>query len=316
MERSVFFVNQSPSLPLVSILIPTYNRPKWFEEALLSAISQSYSNIEIIICDDSTTNETEELVLSYSRTHDHIQYHRNPSRLGQFENDLKLFELSNGVFINYLMDDDLFTPTKIEKMMHYFQSDENQQLSLITSKRDVIDEQGEKQPDIGATQSLFQADTRIPGQAFANFILGYGNGIGEPTTVLFRKSALTVPFGTFANRRYHCDVDMATWLNLLLNGDIIYMAEPLSYFRIHSQQQLHSPPMLIGGAADCLHRILSAYRSGLLQDQEQRHQVAHHYLNYAQHILTQLSHKKEQFPHHLEEIKTYTFYIKDELLNE
>ena len=48
--------------PLVSILIPTYNRPHYFQLALNSALAQTYPNIEIIIGDDSTDNKTQELV--------------------------------------------------------------------------------------------------------------------------------------------------------------------------------------------------------------------------------------------------------------
>ena len=49
------------NVPLVSILIPTYNRPHYFKIALESALAQTYSNIEIIVGDDSTNNETEKL---------------------------------------------------------------------------------------------------------------------------------------------------------------------------------------------------------------------------------------------------------------
>ncbi|MGQ0419789.1 glycosyltransferase family 2 protein, partial [Bacillus sp. HC-Mk] len=50
------------NLPLVSILIPTYNRPHYFKIALESALAQTYSNIEIIIGDDSTNDETATLI--------------------------------------------------------------------------------------------------------------------------------------------------------------------------------------------------------------------------------------------------------------
>ena len=55
-------MNNIKNLPLVSILIPTYNRPHYFKIALESALAQTYSNIEIIVGDDSTNNETEKLI--------------------------------------------------------------------------------------------------------------------------------------------------------------------------------------------------------------------------------------------------------------
>ncbi len=67
------------NVPLVSILIPTYNRPHYFKIALESALAQTYSNIEIIVGDDSTNNETEKLIYrDYLHKHKHITYIRNP----------------------------------------------------------------------------------------------------------------------------------------------------------------------------------------------------------------------------------------------
>ncbi|MGM2833869.1 glycosyltransferase family 2 protein, partial [Bacillus cereus group sp. Bce025] len=66
------------NVPLVSILIPTYNRPHYFKIALESALAQTYSNIEIIVGDDSTNNETEKLIYrDYLHKHKHITYIRN-----------------------------------------------------------------------------------------------------------------------------------------------------------------------------------------------------------------------------------------------
>lgn len=71
------------NVPLVSILIPTYNRPHYFKIALESALAQTYSNIEIIVGDDSTNNETEKLIYrDYLHKHKHITYIRNPSTFG------------------------------------------------------------------------------------------------------------------------------------------------------------------------------------------------------------------------------------------
>ncbi len=110
--------------PLVSILIPTYNRPYYLKLALDSALAQTYSNIEIIIGDDSTNAETETLLRQhYLPNYNNIIYIRNQSTLGQFHNDLMLLEYARGNYINFLMDDDLFHPHKIQRMMHYFSQD-------------------------------------------------------------------------------------------------------------------------------------------------------------------------------------------------
>lgn len=110
-------------LPLVSVLIPTYNRPHYFEKALCSVLEQTYPNIEIIVGDDSTNDETEKVLQKYLCDHLNIIYIKNRSTLGQFENALMLFHEANGEYINFLMDDDIFHVNKIEKMMKYFFND-------------------------------------------------------------------------------------------------------------------------------------------------------------------------------------------------
>ncbi|WP_075209242.1 glycosyltransferase [Cytobacillus solani] len=263
-------VEWKSDLPLVSILIPTYNRPDYFELALKSALEQTYENIEIIIGDDSTNNLTESLVKDkYLPYYNNIRYIRNETNLGQFDNDLKLMELSSGEYINFLMDDDLFHPKKIEKMMDYFINDKEREIVLVTSHRRLINEMGEPYKDGGVTQKVFKEDTIMDGIEFGNILLKFNfNFIGEPTTVLFRKKDLTEPFGTFAGRKYGCNVDSATWLTLLSKGKGVYISETLSFFRIHGNQQLQSEKMKVFGAIDYAHEIINARSYGFLGNKQ------------------------------------------------
>ena len=61
-------------MPLVSVLIPTYNRPHYFEKALCGVLEQTYPNVEIIIGDDSTNDETEKVLQKYLCKHSNIIY--------------------------------------------------------------------------------------------------------------------------------------------------------------------------------------------------------------------------------------------------
>lgn len=279
-------VEWKSDLPLVSILIPTYNRPKYFELALKSALEQTYENIEIVIGDDSTNNLTESLVKDkYLPYYNNIRYIRNKTNLGQFDNDLKLMELSRGEYINFLMDDDLFHPEKIEKMMDYFINDKEGEIVLVTSHRTLINETGDPYKDGGVTQKVFKEDTIMDGIEFGNILLKFNfNFIGEPTTVLFRKKDLTEPFGTFAGRKYGCIVDSATWLTLLSKGKGVYISDTLSFFRIHGNQQLQTEKMKILGATDYAYQVVSAKNIGFLENEEDYRFALVNSLNYARKI--------------------------------
>jgi len=289
-NKQIFLEQYSQQLfPLVSIMIPTYNRPSYFELALRSVLDQTYKNIEIIICDDSTNDETFKVTQSYLQKNLNIRYYKNEQNLGQFKNDLKCMELAKGEYVNFLMDDDLFSHNKIERMMHYFLGDKGDEISLVTSHRQLIDAEGNLLADINITTRLFDNDTINDGIEFGDLVISRNaNVIGEPSTVLFRKKDLQVPFGTFAGREYGCNVDTATWANLLAKGKIVYISETLSYFRLHDSQQLHSNKMIIAGMLDYCHIVLNAPLLGFLSKKEIHILAIEGCLNYVNNIVDKL----------------------------
>lgn len=270
-ERKKFLGEYSHEIfPLVSILIPAFNRPKYFKIALESAINQTYGNIEILIGDDSTNDSVRNVVKPYLKKYKNIKYYKNEHNIGQFDNDLKLIEESSGEYINFLMDDDIFHPEKIRKMMDYYIIDLNKEITLVTSHRRFIDGDGNLLKETGVTQKLFDKDIIVDGIKFGNFILKTTlNFIGEPTTVLFRKKNLIEKFGVFNGRKYGCSIDKATWFNLLSQGKIVFIAQTLSYFRLHSGQQQKSDKMKLSGMIDYAHDVVTCRQKGFLKDNKE-----------------------------------------------
>jgi glycosyltransferase involved in cell wall biosynthesis len=236
--------------PLVSILIPTYNRLHYFNQALMSALNQTYENIEIIICDNSEDSATEKLVeILTPHYKTSIKYHHNPENIGHIRNLRKCFDLAEGDYINYLMDDDLLHPQKIEKMMNYFLTEKD--LSLVTSHRLTIDEKGCLAAPMRDTKKIFKSDKIIDGKELAGILIKYRlNYVGEPSTVLFKKDSLDEPFGTYSGRQAIFAFDVAAWLNLLEKGKAVYISQSLSYFRIHKSQMGKCPDSMADSRTD------------------------------------------------------------------
>jgi len=91
---------------LVSILIPVYNRENLIEEAINSALSQNYSNTEIIIVDNCSTDGTYAVCQMYADRESKIRLYRNDSNIGLIENFIRCAEYSKGDYIKYLLSDD------------------------------------------------------------------------------------------------------------------------------------------------------------------------------------------------------------------
>ncbi|MFI8378746.1 glycosyltransferase family 2 protein [Leeuwenhoekiella sp. NPDC079379] len=106
--------------PLVSIIIPTYNRAHLIGETLDSVLVQTYENWECIVVDDGSTDETAELLASYVQKDSRFQYHRRPSKRPKGANACRNygFELSKGEFIQWLDSDDLLGSTKIAAQLN------------------------------------------------------------------------------------------------------------------------------------------------------------------------------------------------------
>lgn len=101
--------------PLVSVVIPTYNRSEKLKRAIRSVLNQTYDNFELIIVDDASEYDTEKLVTSFNDGRiNHIQHNEN--RGGAAARNTGIKE-SGGKYISFLDDDDAFLPKKIEKLV-------------------------------------------------------------------------------------------------------------------------------------------------------------------------------------------------------
>ena len=108
--------------PLVSIVISTYNRANVLENAVLSALKQSYKNKEIIISDDYSSDHTKEIGQNLAKKYDNVKYFRNATNLktaGNWKN--AFFRYASGYYITVLNDDDEFLDDKfIEDSIELF----------------------------------------------------------------------------------------------------------------------------------------------------------------------------------------------------
>lgn len=101
--------------PLVSIIIPTYNRAHLIGETLDSVLAQTYENWECIIVDDGSTDNTEEVVNNYIKRDTRFQFHHRPIDRPKGGNAARNygFEISKGEYVNWLDSDDILSNNKI-----------------------------------------------------------------------------------------------------------------------------------------------------------------------------------------------------------
>ena len=80
--------------PLVSVIIPTYNRPDYLKQAIESAVKQTYRNLEIIVSDNCSKKSPESLVEEFGDSR--IRFFRQPTNVGMFANQMNAFKMAQG----------------------------------------------------------------------------------------------------------------------------------------------------------------------------------------------------------------------------
>lgn len=105
-------------MSLVSIAMTTYNGEKFIKEQLDSLLNQTYNNLEIIICDDGSTDGTVEIIKEYEQTDNRIKLFQNEKNLGVLKNFEKAISLCRGEYIALSDQDDVWLGNKIEILLH------------------------------------------------------------------------------------------------------------------------------------------------------------------------------------------------------
>ena len=127
---------------LVSIVIPVYNRELYIEDAIRSAISQTYQNIEIIIVDNCSTDSTWDILNEWEKKDNRIKIFQNDSNIGPVLNWNECFRHASGEYIKILWSDDWISHKFVEKCLSVFEKNTAFVLSgyQIVAKKMVLSE--------------------------------------------------------------------------------------------------------------------------------------------------------------------------------
>lgn len=230
--------------PLVSICLPTYNGALYLTEALNSAISQTYDNLEIVISDDASSDNTLEIVEAFKEKTSipiHV-FHHEPQGIGANWNHC--VKHAKGDFIKFLFQDDVLFPTCISRMVAIAQDDPN--VGLVYCRREIICETENEfvlkwmknfqvlhtyYHDLKVNEGSISGKHYLKDKFFLDKPL---NKIGEPPAVLLRKECF-VKVGYF-NTKLKQALDFEYWYRLMPFFNVGFVNEPLIQFRLHDNQ--------------------------------------------------------------------------------
>jgi len=209
---------QNNTTPLVTIIIPAYNQGYYLGEAIQSCLNQTYPNIEIIVVDDGSTDNTQEVAHSYNNPKIKYLYKQNGGLSSARNAGIRA---ASGEYLSFLDSDDMFLPPKIELLMDKFKA--NPELGFVAGHALLIDQRGKVIPK--------KFETFLP-SPIQNLILGNPFHVGS---VMIKKE-WQEKIGYFDEtlRSYE---DWDYWLRLAIEGcnmEVVPVA--VSKYRFHTGQ--------------------------------------------------------------------------------
>lgn len=235
----------------ISVCIPTYNYGSFLPETIESILSQNFTDFELLIIDNDSTDDTRSVVEGYARQDSRVRYLVNSHNVGMVENWNLCLTQARGSYIKFVFGDDvLASPETLGRMAALLDADES--VALVASARKVIDLRSQVQavwsdfPHSGIWQGTDAINRCLP---------EHKNLIGEPSVVMFRKAQAARGF--LVNYRQIVDLEM--WFHLLEQGALAYIDEPLCSFRKHDQQQTVQNEVSLPALSDFFHLYADYY---------------------------------------------------------
>lgn len=162
------------NLQKVSLGMPVYNGENYLAQAIESVLKQTYSNWELIIVDNCSTDATSKISLNYSQLDSRIQYIKNPTNIGAAPNFRKALTLATGTYFKWIAHDDLYHENWIQVCVEALNKDP--QIVLAYTKTIIIDDAGKK---LQSYSDAFTCNQKNAFQRFKDILihLGYCHAI-------------------------------------------------------------------------------------------------------------------------------------------
>ncbi len=220
-------------MPGVSICLPVYNGAKYLAQAIESALAQTYSDFELLIANDGSTDQSANIIDRFARQDKRIKAWTNERNLGHYPNYNACIERASGQYIKLFAQDDILQPEIIKRFVSVL--DAEPEVSLVASARSWIDADGKpievlSEIDTRLTRP-FLKDTMLPGQnVIVSCLRDLTNWLGEPSAQMFRRQFAEQGFDS----SFHQLGDLEYNCRLLQRGNYYYVADDLCHFRKHS----------------------------------------------------------------------------------
>ncbi len=226
--------------PKLSIGVPVYNGQRYLEQALSSLVGQTFTDFELILCDNASTDNTGKICESFAARDSRIRYYRNAKNIGANPNFNRALELATGEYFKWAAYDDICLPTYLEKCIAALEADPS--ATLAHTRTAIIDEASKRidlDPQSLAARGITLKQIQDPPRRFDSNCAST-----RYADVLLRTKWVFEIFSVFRTAQLRSTggmgdfygTDKVLLANLALQGKFIEIDEDLFLRRNHAEQ--------------------------------------------------------------------------------
>lgn len=217
--------------PKVSIVMSCYNHAAFVREAVESAVHQTYKNIEIIVIDDGSTDDSQDILTALQEKYGfYLELRTNHGLVATLNYALK--NLVNGKYVCILDSDDYWALDKVKKQVAHLE--QNPECGLCHTPVYFIDEKS-------TIISDYNQPTKKEGDIFELFLMGKTN---------IADGGVMVPLNVYQEVGYYDESipleDYQLWLKILSRYPACYLNEYLAYYRMHTKNTSNDEHKMLG----------------------------------------------------------------------
>ncbi|WP_177760823.1 glycosyltransferase [Flavobacterium sp. I3-2] len=213
--------------PLVTVICTCFNHQNFVIETLNSVLNQRYSNIEIIIIDDCSSDDSISVITTFLKNRPEIKFIQNQENLGNTKTFNKAAKLANGTFLVDLACDDILLPNCIEIQIEKFLNSDLETTGIVFGNSEHIDENGKYISDYFETNSNKKVIDKSLFQTNLNQLL-QGGLVMNSVSAMINKSIFDKLNGYDESLAFE---DLDFWIRVLENHQIIFIDEIITQKR-------------------------------------------------------------------------------------
>lgn len=214
--------------PLITIAIPTRNRPNFLQQSLESVLNQAYESLRVLVIDNNSEMDMSPIINKFSDSR--VSFVKNSENLGIIGNWNKAIELCRTEYLSVFHDDDIMLPQFISRSIDALEN--NPTVGFSYSHANKVDESLNY---ISLWSSLFPGEGFIKGTDYILYTIKQGCCVTIAPTVVVRKNVFD-SVGKFRDNLCFNSFDFNMWLRIANKFDVYFVNEVLVNYRVHEGQ--------------------------------------------------------------------------------